>query len=198
LTKATNDEHFVVVDIEAALQKVGNTLRCRKNWNKIEKTVNSNSEGAVTQEGATPQRKVPVMTTTTTTASPQKTPTAPQATNSSYTMSRLPPVSPLMLSRRKQTMSLLRENTVRLIQKLPLRPATADDVLYLQQRKPSPWYPCQLRSQPIANIVVKGDILSHPQRPILSVASSPVSGGAETAGVCTGGQKENRQERDSS
>ena len=139
LTKSPNDENFVVVDIEVAIQKVGNTLRCRKSWKKLTRhetvCVEKASPSSESKTGQDSQHNARMTSTAA---------RALELNKSNQTITRLPPTLPIMMLRhRSQTMSLLRENTMRLMKQLPLRPATPGDVLYLHHCKSSQWYTFQ-------------------------------------------------------
>ncbi|CAJ1952288.1 unnamed protein product [Cylindrotheca closterium] len=129
LTKATNEKYFVLVDIEVALQKVSNTLRCRKNRNKvavaigtemgIEEKASASFQGNRSSVSRDKLADVAI--------SNQKRAIRSASSSSSQTVA-----PPLVMGNRSQTMSLLRENTVRLMKKMPLLPATLNDLCYLQ------------------------------------------------------------------
>lgn len=132
LTKASNDEHFVVVDIEVALQKVGNALRCRKKWNKAVRSKCDSGEKAGASSAVSQNRAVDIAI-------------HPAAISQDQTIRRESYRAPLALNR-SQTMILLRTNTVRLMKKMPLLPATVNDMYYLQH--------CQSLQQPLGQFTL--------------------------------------------
>jgi len=157
LTKAMNDEHLVLVDVEVALQKVSNTLRCRKDWNKVAKI-----EKEISKEARAPLVIISSPVAQSTSAGTHTAP--PTSANPSLATRSIPLASLLILRNRSQTMSLLRENTVRLILQMPLLPFTTNNgVLCLQQCQSLLQYPVQLvqmRAQPKMNDVLKTSISS--------------------------------------
>jgi len=136
LTKVPNEKYFVLVDIEVALQKVSNTLRCRKNQNKVARSEKDSEEHTCASLGSSmssvgQNRLVNVAIN------------PPAASKQNQAIRSVSQIPPLVVGNRSQTMSLLRENTVRLMKKMPLLPATANDLCYLQhcqslQQQPGP------------------------------------------------------------
>jgi len=153
LTKVPDEKYFVLVDIEVALQKVSNTLRCRKNWKKQSSSAMNHEENTCASLGSNrssvSRNRLEGIAITA------------SASNQNQAISSPSPYPPLMFGNRRQTMTLLRENTVRLMKKMPLLPITESDLCYMEhcqilQRYPEP--AASMRGQLVSNATINAGL----------------------------------------